>query len=920
VIPGSPEADRLTGDPRDLLPLALSRPSDALARARSVLAARPGPYAASVAHQAIGIVLRDFGDTAAALGELRQAVRLAVRSGAPDREADVLATLGLALVDTGRTASGLAALDRAAGLAQGVTAARVLFRRGHALNVLGRHREALGDLRQAIPVLTKAKDVLWSARAYTARGLANLALGAPDRAELDFQAAERLYGATDQEVESVFALHNRGLTAARLGDLPSALKRFDEAGRRYEELGLPMPELGLDRCAVFLAAGLARDAVEEADAALRLVERIGGQAAMRAQLLLTAARAALAAGEPHTAIDRATAAARVFARQRREWWRVHARLVLLHARFAAGMVSGRLVAEAARVAGRLTALHSPDSAQAWLLAGRTALALGREAEGDRHLAVAARGRGRGPVMYRVDGWLAEALRAEAAGDVRRTLHACRRGLAVLDEHRLTLGASELRAHAAARGAELAALAQRTCLLYRDTRELLAWSERWRATALAVPLVRPPDDPELQGDLTAFREISSKLEGPDPQAPALQREQRRLELQIRRRTLRTPGATAHTLGEPGSPSFDPRELLRELGGRDGTVLVEIVSIGGHLHVLVCTAGRVHRFPAGRMADAAAEVEYARGGLRRLAYAGTAPGAAPAQRAAGGLLQEPSQTLPDVPPTGGGGGGMGRRGPVGRHLPALEASARRLQELLLGEAVAHLGDGPLVLVPPGTLHGVPWTMLPALRDREVAVSPSASAWLRARTATAAERRDVVLVRGPGLKTGGAEVLPLASAYPEAAVLQDGTATSARVLRGIDGAWLAHIAAHGTFRADSPLFSSLRMDDGPLTVHDFERLRRAPYRLILPSCDSGRLASVGADELLGLSAALLPLGTAGIVASIVPVNDEAVVPLMVAFHRGLRGGASMARALRDARQAMPPDPVHLATAWSFIAVGAG
>ena len=42
----------------DLLALALSRPNDALAQARAVLARGPGPVEASVAHQAIGIVLR----------------------------------------------------------------------------------------------------------------------------------------------------------------------------------------------------------------------------------------------------------------------------------------------------------------------------------------------------------------------------------------------------------------------------------------------------------------------------------------------------------------------------------------------------------------------------------------------------------------------------------------------------------------------------------------------------------------------------------------------------------------------------------------------------------------------------------------------------------------------------------------------
>jgi CHAT domain-containing protein len=143
---------------------------------------------------------------------------------------------------------------------------------------------------------------------------------------------------------------------------------------------------------------------------------------------------------------------------------------------------------------------------------------------------------------------------------------------------------------------------------------------------------------------------------------------------------------------------------------------------------------------------------------------------------------------------------------------------------------------------------------------------------------------------------------------------------VLAAIDGAWLAHIAAHGRFRASSPLFSSLGLDDGPLTVHDLERLRRAPHRLVLSSCDSGISAPAGADELLGLTSSLVPLGTVGIVASVLPVNDAAVVPLMLALHQRLRAGASLAESLRDARLQLATDPVAAATGWSFIALGAG
>jgi CHAT domain-containing protein len=69
--------------------------------------------------------------------------------------------------------------------------------------------------------------------------------------------------------------------------------------------------------------------------------------------------------------------------------------------------------------------------------------------------------------------------------------------------------------------------------------------------------------------------------------------------------------------------------------------------------------------------------------------------------------------------------------------------------------------------------------------------------------------------------------------------------RVLAAIDGARPAHIAAHGLFRADSPLFSSLLLDDGPLTVYDAEGLRHAPYQLVLPACESGVQSPAEADE---------------------------------------------------------------------------
>ncbi|MEW2294531.1 CHAT domain-containing protein [Streptomyces sp. NPDC006743] len=857
----------------DLLPMVFADPGEALARARALLGSRPSPLHASVAHQVIGIWQRDFGDLRLALRHLRRARDLAARAESAEREADVLATLGVALVHAGRTRQGLAAFERGVARGTGHTRARVRYRRAYVWWVLGRHREALEDVRRAVGVLRQADDVIWTARALTLRATVHLALGAVERADADFTAAEALWDTTGQEHDKADAVESRGLAAFRRGDVPAALRLLDEAEERYAKLGTPTFMLNIRRCEVLMAAGLAPEALAEADAAITELDRLGGQSTRKAELLLAAARAARLADDPHTAIARAAEAVRLFGGQRRAWWAAHARLVLLEARAATGGRSGRLVANAAAVARQLAAFGSPAAPEAALLAGRIALALGRPAEAERHLAVAARSRRGGPPLARMTGWAAQALRARAAGSGRGVLEACRRGLDVLDDHRMTLGASELRARATAQGAELAALAQQAALASGSPRRLLVWSERWRATVLSAPPTRPPADPALLSGLTAFREIAARAQEARQDGhpvPALEREQRRLEREIRSRTL-------HLRGEApgGGDRFAPARLLERLG--DG-YLVELAVLDGRVHVLLCGQGRVRRFEAGRLAEAVTEAEHVQAGLRRLAH----PGAA-------------------------------------ARLPLVEAAGRRLEELLLGPAARHLGSGPVVVVPPGSLHRVPWALLPSLRERVLSVSPSAGSWLRARETAPPPVGRPVLVRGPGLATGGAEVPELAGRYGTATVLEGGAAHVSRVLRELDGAALAHIAAHGTFRADSPLFSSLTMADGPLIVHDFERLDRSPYRIILSCCDTARFASVGADELLGLVTALLPLGTAGVVACSAPVNDEAVVPLMLALHKGIGAGLSLAEALRDARAAVSGDATHQATGWAFSAFGA-
>jgi CHAT domain-containing protein len=176
----------------------------------------------------------------------------------------------------------------------------------------------------------------------------------------------------------------------------------------------------------------------------------------------------------------------------------------------------------------------------------------------------------------------------------------------------------------------------------------------------------------------------------------------------------------------------------------------------------------------------------------------------------------------------------------------------------------------------------------------------------------------VAGPGLTGARSEALAVAEIHEANAFLDDQATVEAvlEVLRSTD---LVHLAAHGRLALDNPLFSSLRLHDGPLVVHDLERQDRVPHTVVLASCDSGRSLVCTGDELLGLSATFIARGTRQLVASVVPIPDAETTPLMTALHRGLRAGRSAAAALATAQQdSREQGPREMAAAAGFICVG--
>jgi tetratricopeptide (TPR) repeat protein len=876
--------------PVEDLPLrALSRPRDTARVAERMLAATRDPYVRSYAGQALGIATREMGDVAQAVRYLRTALAAAASCG-DERKADVEASLGITLAYAGRSKEGLRHLDAALSQASGVPAARIRLRRGNLLGILGRTSEAIEEHRRAARTLGAAGDSLWEARALSNLGLALIHRGDAPRAEDALTRAEALLADAGQTFEAANVRSNRGLVASLYGQVPEALAHYDAAESMYADTGVRSAELSEVRCSAFLAVGLYDDALRHGQEAVGLLRSQGAAAAYRADALVRAAQAALAAGDPQIAREYATEAVRLFRRQGRGRGETLARLTIVRARFASGERSRRLLSDAANLAAAADRHRMAEAVEAHLLTGQVALALGDAAAANPHLLRTARARSRGSALNRVIGWHAAALRAEAAGSRRALFAACERGLQVIDAYQLTLGAAEMRAAATTHGAALTTIAVREALTADDPFMLLRWAERWRARTFAIPPVRPPDDDEFAAELAMLRQITRHISQATVEGRpvgALERERRRLEDEVRGHVLRTSGSAA----KADAQHLDIDGILAALGE---TRLVEIVRLEDRIHVLVATSAGVRHHVAGTWDAAVRAAEFSRFVLRRLAYR-TRP--EPANSAMGGVRSELART----------------------GLASLETLGTRLQEQILAMAVDDLDDGRIVIVPPAALHPVPWGLLPALGNRAVTVAPSALAWLHARGIKPPGDRTVAVVVGPGLKGAEAELVALADRYAHADILAAGMATVEKVLVSLEGRWLAHIAAHGTFRPDNPLFSSLLMEDGPLTVHDLQRLGRAPYRLVLSCCDSGVTASAGADELLGLVAALGQLGTAGVLAPVVPVNDAATVQISLALHEQLATGATASQALRDVRLSTGDDPCSYATARAYVAFGA-
>jgi hypothetical protein len=666
------------------------------------------------------------------------------------------------------------------------------------------------------------------------------------------------------------AAHNLGYAEFLAGNLPLALGLMAEAGAADVDVSRGVALL--DSARILAESGLTREADESLARAARLfaTERVAQDLG---ETELERARCALAMNDVRRARRLAAAARNRFRRRGNEPWRRSAELVLLQADLADGRPGSRLVTPARRLRAELGAAGLRLPARiAGLIAAEAQLSAGDVDAAAAELADIGPARRDDPITGRMHTHYVharvDAARGHAAAGSRRV----RQALDELARYQASFGSIDLRTASAVHGRRLAELDITLALQAGRAASIFAAAERARAVSGRLPAVRPPKDPvaadllaELRQTLESLRAVEQDRTASEP----LLRKRRDLERQI----------VARTWTIAGSGSALRAATLQQVRARlaeRGRGMVTYVQAGGGLWAVV-VGERVRVRDLGSSAPVVEQVRRARADLDVLAQ-------------------------PWLP--------SGIRAVV---RSSLERSLGELDDTLVRPLAV---DGPLVLVSTGVLGQLPWASLPSLRGIPLVVAPSATKWLASTEPRPTGHRGVVAIAGPDLSRGAEEAEAVGTRWSTAAVRTGADATRAELTAAMGSAQVLHVAAHGVHQPENPLFSSLRMVDGPVFAHELDQTALAPEHVVLSACEVGLATVRPGDEALGLASVLLQLGTRSVVAGVARVGDDVAEQTMAAYHARLAGGddsaGALAAALVDVDADVTPPFVNFGAAW--------
>jgi len=251
-------------------------------------------------------------------------------------------------------------------------------------------------------------------------------------------------------------------------------------------------------------------------------------------------------------------------------------------------------------------------------------------------------------------------------------------------------------------------------------------------------------------------------------------------------------------------------------------------------------------------------------------------------------------------------------------SVDGQLRAMYDQLIKPLDLKLKGQPLIIVPHGSLHAVPFAALydgEYLIDKaEVSLAPSAAVYTLCCQRSKHSRGPLVAFGVPveNIPQVLEEVEGIIQIADQAHKFTGQAASMENFFVSAPEAQVLHVATHGAFRPDNPMFSGLRMADGWLTARDLYNLRLSAELVVLSACETGLAKQANGDELLGLARGFLYAGAPCLVASLWPVKDDTTARFMTNFYARLHQASSVASALREAQlelRQQHPNPYYWA-----------
>jgi CHAT domain-containing protein len=262
------------------------------------------------------------------------------------------------------------------------------------------------------------------------------------------------------------------------------------------------------------------------------------------------------------------------------------------------------------------------------------------------------------------------------------------------------------------------------------------------------------------------------------------------------------------------------------------------------------------------------------------------------------------------------------------PLLRATQSHLESLyneLIAPLRQYFRGNHLIFVPHGSLHFLPFHTLRTGEEYlcdsfTISYAPSASVFCACQEKPASANTGSLVFgiadeRAPQILE---EAQSVASLLPNSELRTGSEATSSALRESGPHSRLLHIATHGVYRQDNPMFSGIRLGDGYLNLFDLYQMRLNASLVTLSGCATGMNFVAAGDELLGLQRGLFYAGASTLLLSLWDVHDQSTSVLMQLFYREYLHTGEMADALQLAMQQLRQQNPHPYFWAPFVLVG--